>query len=318
VELANEIIARLGADTATRVRTPTGIDKPLVDALREDFCVRDPSDELLKLLASRIDDVATSRKILAMIDDGVPGGFDVLDAIDLAPRAKVTATEVVETLRPMTPRLYSIASSMKRVGAEVHLTVGKVVYERDGRVRKGVASTLLSDRLRPGETVRVFVHPNHGGFTVPENDDAAMIMVGPGTGIAPFMAFLQERDARKAGGMNWLLFGDQHRATDFLYEEELKGYVRAGLLTRLDTAFSRDGVAKIYVQDRMREHSAALWEWLSGGGHFYVCGDASRMAADVHQTLLDIIRDHGAMDESAAKVYLKRLAEEKRYVRDVY
>lgn len=318
VELASEIVARLGTEPATRVRTPTGNDKPLVNALREDFCLRDPSDELLELLASRIDDVATSQTISAMIDEGVPGGFDVLDAIDLASRARVTATEVVETLRPMTPRLYSIASSMKRVGGEVHLTVGKVVYERDGRVRKGVASTLLSDRLRPGETVRVFVHPNHGGFTVPANDDAPMIMVGPGTGIAPFMAFLQERDARKAGGKNWLLFGDQHRATDFLYEDDLQGYVRTGLLTRLDTAFSRDGVAKIYVQDRMREHSAALWEWLNRGGHFYVCGDASRMAADVQQTLLEIIRDHGAMDDASAKDYLKRLAEDKRYVRDVY
>jgi sulfite reductase (NADPH) flavoprotein alpha-component len=317
-DLCGEIVTRLGADPATRVSTPSGSHKPLIDALREDFCLRDATDELLELLANRIDDSATGRTIAEMIDRGVPAGFDVLDAIDLASMARVTATEIVETLRPISPRLYSIASSMKRVGAEVHLTVGKVVYEREGRVRKGVASTLLSDRLGPGETVRVFVHPNHGGFTVPPNDDAPVIMVGPGTGIAPFMAFLQEREARKAGGKNWLLFGDQHRATDFLYEDELEGYLRTGLLTRLDTAFSRDGVAKVYVQDRMREHSAALWEWLSGGGHFYVCGDASRMAADVQGTLLDIIRDHGAMDDAGAKKYLKRLADEKRYVRDVY
>jgi sulfite reductase (NADPH) flavoprotein alpha-component len=224
----------------------------------------------------------------------------------------------VETLAPLNPRLYSIASSMRKVDQQVHLTVGKVTFEKDGRLRKGTTSTMLADRLQPGDRLRVFVQPNHGGFTVPVNDDAPMIMIGPGTGIAPFIAFLQERDARRATGRNWLFFGDQHRACDFLYEQELEQYKQAGLLTRLDTAFSRDGSEKVYVQDRMRQNASELWSWLSAGGHVYVCGDAQRMAADVEQALLEIICEQGGMDASAAKAYLKELSASKRYVRDVY
>jgi sulfite reductase (NADPH) flavoprotein alpha-component len=207
---------------------------------------------------------------------------------------------------------------MSKVGQQVHLTVGAVTFDRGDRLRKGVASTMLSERLQPGDTVRVFVQGNHGGFTVPQCDDAPMIMVGPGTGIAPFVAFLQERQTRQAREHNWLFFGDQHRATDFLYENELQGWTDDGTLTRLDTAFSRDGDDKVYVQDRMRQHGAELWNWLSGGGHFYVCGDASRMAADVERALLEIISKQGGMDAASAKIYLKNLATTNRYVRDVY
>ncbi len=317
-ELAAEIVARLGADPSTRVCTPGGNEKPLITALCEDYCLRDAGDELLELLANRIDDAQAREKLERMLADGPPAGFDVLDALDLAARATVTATEVVETLAPLNPRLYSIASSMRKVGQQVHLTVGKVAYEKDGRLRKGTASTMLADRLRPGDRLRVFVQPNHGGFTVPTNDDAPMIMVGPGTGIAPFVAFLQEREVRRARGKNWLFFGDQHRGCDFLYEQELQQYAQSGLLTRLDTAFSRDGAEKVYVQDRMRQNAAELWSWLAAGGHFYVCGDAQRMAADVERTLLEIIGEHGKMDASAANSYLKELAASHRYVRDVY
>lgn len=317
-ELAAAIVARLGAEAGTRVCLPSGTEKPLIDALRDDLCLRDATDELLELLAARIDDAKARETLEQMLADGTPDGFDVLDALDIASRATVTATEVIETLSPLNPRLYSIASSMKQVGQQVHLTVGKVTYQGGGRLRKGVASTMLADRLRPGETLRVFVQHNHGGFTVPVDDSVPMIMVGPGTGIAPFIAFLQERQARAATGKNWLFFGDQHQASDFLYEQELEAFAESGLLTRLDTVFSRDGDEKVYVQDRMRHHAAELWSWLSGGGHFYVCGDAARMAADVERTLLDIISEQGAMDAAAAKSYLKDLAATARYVRDVY
>ncbi len=317
-QLAATIVTRLGADPSTRVRVPDGCEMQLIDALREVYCLRDANDELLELLAGRIDVATAKASLEQMLSDGTPPGFDVLDALDLAPRATVTATEVLETLSPLNPRLYSIASSMKKVGQQVHLTIGKVTYEHAGRVRKGVASTMLAERMQPGDRLRVFVQSNHGGFTVPQSDETPMIMVGPGTGIAPFIAFLQERQSRRACGKNWLFFGDQHQACDFLYEQELKEYTQSGLLTRLDTAFSRDGDEKIYVQDRMRQRAAELWSWLSAGGHFYVCGDASRMAADVERALLDIITSQAAMDTAAAKAYLKNLAATGRYVRDVY
>jgi len=317
-ELAASIVARLGADPNTRIHTPSGIEKPLITALREDYCLRDAGDELLELLASRIDDAQARERLERMLSEGPASGFDLLDALDLASRATVSATEVVETLAPLNARLYSIASSMRKVGQQVHLTVGKVMFEREGRIRKGTTSTMLADRLRPGDSLRVFVQPNHGGFTVPADDDAPMIMVGPGTGIAPFIAFLQERESRQAAGRNWLFFGDQHRHCDFLYEDELQQHLATGLLTRLDTAFSRDSAEKVYVQDRMRQNGAELWNWLTAGGHFYVCGDAQRMAADVERVLLELISQHGQMDHPAAKAYLKELAANHRYVRDVY
>ena len=317
-ELASSVIRKLAADPGTRVRSPMGNSKPLTDAVREDCCLKEPSDELLELLADRIDDKLAKDALAKLLADGTPAGFDVLDALELASRANVTATEVVESLSPLNPRLYSIASSMKKVGQQVHLTVGKVSFESGGRLRKGVASTMLADRIPSGETVRVFVQHNHGGFTVPANDDVPMIMVGPGTGIAPFIAFLHERESRAAKGKNWLFFGDQHQAKDFLYEDELNHYLRTGLLTRLDTAFSRDADAKVYVQDRMREQASELWSWLSTGAHFYVCGDASKMAADVDKALFDVIATHGKMNPRSAKDYVKQLASSGRYVRDVY
>ncbi len=230
----------------------------------------------------------------------------------------VTATEFMETLEPLNPRLYSIASSMKKVGSEVHLTVGKVTYEREGRLRKGVASTMLAERVGEGEAVRVFVQPNHGGFTVPKSSDTPMIMVGPGTGIAPFVAFLQERDANGSSGKNWLFFGDQHEATDFLYRETLDDYLQRGVLARLDTAFSRDSDEKVYVQDRMRENGAELYRWLKDGAYFFVCGDAARMANDVHQALIEIISEQGVMSVKEAERYVDQLKSDQRYVRDIY
>ncbi len=196
--------------------------------------------------------------------------------------------------------------------------MGKVTYEREGRLRKGVASSMLADGLSVGEDVYVFVQLNHGGFTVPSDLTKPMIMIGPGIGIAPFMAFLQEREKTQASGKNWLFFGDQRQSLAFLYEEELKHWQSSGLLTRLDTAFSRDGDKKVYVQDRMREAADEIWQWINEGAQIYVFGDASRMAADVEKTIVDIISQNGKLDPSASKKFLQNLSSDKRYVRDVY
>ncbi|MCM2374852.1 sulfite reductase subunit alpha [Aporhodopirellula aestuarii] len=317
-DLATRLVDAMAADPNVSVTTPSGETKSLLQALCEDYCLKDPSDELIELLIDRISDKSAQETLRKMLDVGVPDGFDVLDVFEVAKGATVAGTEVIETLDPLNPRLYSIASSMKRVGDQVHLTVGKVIYEREGRVRKGVASTMLADRIAEGETVRVFVQPNHAGFTVPADPETPMIMTGPGTGIAPFVAFLQERAETKAPGKNWLFFGDQHEAYDFLYREELEEYQSAGILTRLDTAFSRDSDRKIYVQDRMRENAAELWQWLQSGASFYVCGDASRMAKDVDRALHQVVASEGGMSEEAAAAYVKELSASGRYHRDVY
>ncbi|MEL6107509.1 MAG: sulfite reductase subunit alpha [Planctomycetota bacterium] len=316
-ELTAEIIRAIGADPKLAIETPQG-PKSLHAALSENYCLKEPSDELLELAISRVSDKAVLSQLQQMLEDGTDEGVDILDVLQLAGEIRVSATEFVDTLAPITPRLYSIASSQRKAGKEVHLTVGKVAYDRGGRQRKGVASTMLADRLSAGGAVSVFVHPNHGGFTVPSDPDKPMIMVGPGTGIAPFLAFLQERQATAAKGKNWLFFGDQHRSTDFLYESELQHYSDSGLLTRLDTAFSRDGENKVYVQDRMREHASELWRWIDAGAHFYVCGDASRMAKDVDRMLKTIIAEQSSVSAEEAAAYVASLAKQQRYVRDVY
>ncbi|HXI72448.1 MAG TPA: flavodoxin domain-containing protein [Verrucomicrobiae bacterium] len=241
-------------------------------------------------------------------------GRDVLDVLTLG---QFTFTELLPLLRKLTPRLYSISSSPKAHPGEVHLTVGAVRYEAFGRTRKGVASTFLADLAEKAGSVKVFVQPSHG-FKPPVNGDTPMIMVGPGTGIAPFRAFLEERAALGAKGKNWLFFGDQKRSADFLYKEQLVAWQKSGFLTRLDLAFSRDQADKIYVQDRMMENAAELWSWLEAGAHFYVCGDASRMAKDVDAALHKIIETAGGKNADEAKAYVARLKSDKRYQRDVY
>ena len=316
-ELTGEILQAIGADAKLSIDTPSG-SKPLQQALQEDYCLKEPSDELLELALSRITNEKVSAELKHMLEEGTDEGVDVLDVLQLAGDIRVSATEFVDVLAPLAPRLYSIASSQRKAGTEVHLTVGKVAYDRAGRKRKGVASTMFSDRLSAGGSLKVYVQPNHGGFTIPADPNTPMIMVGPGTGIAPFLAFLQERESIGATGKNWLFFGDQHETTDFLYQSELLGYCEAGLLTRLDTAFSRDGDAKVYVQDRMQENAAELWQWIDAGAHFYVCGDASRMAKDVDQTLKSIVAEQSKVSAEAAAAFVADLAKQKRYVRDVY
>jgi len=224
----------------------------------------------------------------------------------------------VRMLKKLQPRLYSISSSPKAHPGQVHLTVGAVRYEVGGRARKGVCSTFLADRVQPGDTrVGVFVHANKA-FRPPAGGDTPMIMVGPGTGIAPFRAFLHERRATGARGKSWLFFGDQRAATDFLYRDELARLMREGTLTRLDTAFSRDQTEKIYVQQRMIENATELYAWLEAGAHFYVCGDASRMAKDVDAALHRVIELAGGRTLEQAMAYVQTLRSTKRYARDVY
>jgi sulfite reductase (NADPH) flavoprotein alpha-component len=215
------------------------------------------------------------------------------------------------------PRLYSIASSPRVHPHEIHLTVAVARYRTNGRDRVGVCTTFLADRVTVGETpTPVFV--SHSHFGPPEEGAVDSIMVGPGTGIAPFRAFLQDRAASGARGRNWLFFGDQKRATDFLYEEDWALWKAQGVLTRIDTAFSRDQLVKVYVQDRMRENAGELWAWIRAGAHFYVCGDAKRMAKDVDVALHDVIAGQGGMSPAEAADYVKVMKKEKRYQRDVY
>ena len=241
-------------------------------------------------------------------------GREIVDLLVDFASAKLNALEFVGLLKALT-RPYSISSSLKAFPNQVHLTIAAVRYESFERKRKGVCSTFLADRANG--TVPVFVQTSHS-FRVPPSGETPMIMVGPGTGVAPFRAFLHERRATGAKGRNWLFFGDQRAATDFYYREELKPMLAEGHLTKLSTAFSRDQAEKIYVQNRMLEHSADLWRWLEDGAHFYVCGDASRMAKDVDAALHRVIETAGGLSKEAAEAYVQKLKTDKRYQRDVY
>ncbi|KHT25057.1 NADPH-dependent assimilatory sulfite reductase flavoprotein subunit [Pectobacterium brasiliense] len=240
----------------------------------------------------------------------------LVDMVRQAP-TELTAEQLLGLLRPLTPRLYSIASSQAEVESEVHITVGVVRYEYEGRERAGGASSYLADRLSEDDEIRVFIEHNDN-FRLPANSDAPVIMIGPGTGIAPFRAFMQQRDADGAEGKNWLFFGNPHFTEDFLYQVEWQRYVKDGLLTNIDLAWSRDQAHKVYVQDKLREKGAEVWRWIQDGAHLYVCGDANRMAKDVERALLDVIVEHGGMDSEQADEFLSDLRLERRYQRDVY
>lgn len=317
--LVGAIIERLAAPADTLVRSPDGIERSLLEALSECCELRRPSDQAIEILASRATDHKQSYMLQAMAE-GYPGAgpqdADLLDLLEAFPSARPPLSELISALDPLQPRLYSIASSPKKTKSEIHLAVAVVRYRLRDRERSGVASTFLCDRLSPGETVSVHVNPADG-FRLPAAD-RPVIMIGPGTGIAPFRAFLEERRATGARGRNWLFFGNPRRASDFFFEGELAAYCREGLLDRLDTAFSRDQPHKIYVQHRMLEHAAELWGWLEDGAHLYVCGDAERMARDVDRGLAYIIAKEGRRDMAGAKAYLARLARDGRYARDVY
>ncbi|MEX2580447.1 MAG: sulfite reductase subunit alpha [Verrucomicrobiales bacterium] len=316
--LVDEILGLLPFNTSVSVQTHDGRKLPLREALLECYDIRTVTKAILKkwtpltchpYLHAVIGDDAETTKILE--------GREVVDLLYDFPADFKSGQDLVDLLRKLQPRLYSIASSPKAHPDEVHLTVAKVSYQTHGRIRKGVCSTFLCEGLEPGGTVRVFMQPTKH-FKLPQDTSKDIIMVGPGTGIAPFRAFLEERQATGAGGRNWLFFGNPHQATDFFYEEQFKAMQKDGVLTRLDVAWSRDQDYKIYVQDKIREFSAEVWEWLEGGAHFYVCGDANYMAGDVNKALFELVRKYGGFNDEAAAAYLKKLKDEHRYQRDVY
>ncbi len=303
--LVADVLAVLGCDGEEGVPAPDGSTVPLRRALTELYDLGKPSPDLLAHFA--------------------PGGgggvavatHHVIDVLHARADVKLAPAVFVKALKKIQPRLYSISSSPKAHPGQVHLTVGAVRYDHAGRARKGVCSTFLAERALAIGKAGVFVHSNNA-FRPPANPLAPMIMVGPGTGIAPFRAFLEERRATGAKGKNWLFFGDQRAASDFLYREELAALMHDGYLTRLDTAFSRDQTEKIYVQNRMLENAGELFAWLEQGAHFYVCGDASRMAKDVDAALHRVIETAGNRTPEQAAAYVQSLKSAKRYARDVY
>ncbi|WP_340639835.1 assimilatory sulfite reductase (NADPH) flavoprotein subunit [Bacillus atrophaeus] len=244
-------------------------------------------------------------------------GRDVLDLVrDFGPWG-VSAQEFIAILRKMPARLYSIASSLSANLDEVHLTIGAVRYDAHGRERKGVCSILCAERLQPGDTLPIYIQHNQN-FKLPDNPETPIIMVGPGTGIAPFRSFMQEREEAGAEGKSWMFFGDQHFVTDFLYQTEWQKWLKDGVLTKMDVAFSRDTDEKVYVQHRMLEHSKEMFAWIQEGAAVYICGDEKHMAHDVHQALIDIIEKEGGMSREKAEEYLADMQQQKRYQRDVY
>jgi sulfite reductase (NADPH) flavoprotein alpha-component len=317
-ELVQAVLDRLGASGEEMVAFD-GDALPLRQVLLAKVDIARPSDECLEFLASRAFNEEDVRQLIALSRGEGPAHLaeaDLLDVLMAFPSVMPSLPGLLKSLDRLQPRLYSIASSPKAHPREVHLTVSAVRWDDRDRRRTGVGSCYLADFAKPGDVVPVFVQKSHG-FGVPANDEAPAIMVGPGTGIAPFRAFLEEREARQAKGRNWLFFGDQKRATDFLYEDQIGDWQRRGLLTRFDAAFSRDQVEKVYVQHRMRENARELWSWLEAGAHFYVCGDAKRMAKDVEDTLLQIAAEQGGKGEGA-RAWLDGLAKAGRYQRDVY
>jgi sulfite reductase (NADPH) flavoprotein alpha-component len=316
--LVDEMLAVVGC-AGDEVVAVSSSNISMREALTRHLDMCKPSQELLAAVAAHAPGSELAALLVPERRDDLKKwlwGRDVQDVIRLAEKP-FSPVELVPLLRKLAPRLYSISSSPKAHPGEVHLTVSAVRYESFGRGRKGVASTFLADRIGDADCLKVFVQPSHG-FKPPANGDLPMIMVGPGTGIAPFRAFLEERKACGAKGKNWLFFGDQKRAVDFLYDTELSAWEKDGHLTRLDLAFSRDQADKVYVQDRMIANAAELWSWLEAGAHFYVCGDASRMAKDVDAALHRIIETAGGKTAEDAKAYVAKLKSEKRYQRDVY
>ncbi len=316
--LVEDILRALHCDGEEAVSTPDGGESALRAALLRDYEITKIPASLLQAIAERCPD-KTPKGFPVSEAKGASNhdlrGGEIIDLLTNFPGAGFSPEEFVSHLRKLQPRLYSISSSLHAFPEQVHLTVAAVRYESFGRPRKGVCSTFLADRS--AGTVPVFVQVSRG-FRLPPSGDTPIIMVGPGTGIAPFRAFLHDRRARGASGKNWLFFGDQKASTDFLYREELEEMRSDGHLTRLDTAFSRDQTEKIYVQQRMTENAAELWQWLEEGAHFYVCGDASRMAKDVDAALHKVIASAGGKSPEQAVAYVAGLKSDKRYQRDVY
>ena len=315
-QLVDEILSLAQIDPTTEV-TIEGKTQTISTALLSHLELTQNTPAFVKGYAAlanneQLNDLVADNQALQKLVQRTP----IVDVLHKFP-AKLTAEQLVSLLRPLTPRLYSISSSPAEVGEEVHLTVGVVRFEHEGRARSGAASSFLADRVEEDGAVRVFVEHNDN-FRLPNDMTKPIIMVGSGTGVAPFRAFMQQRVADEASGKNWLIFGNPHFASDFLYQTEWQQFAKEGFLHKYDFAWSRDQEKKIYVQDKIRENSTALWQWLQEGAYFYVCGDASKMAKDVEQALLEVIAKEGNLSPDEAEDYLNELREEKRYQRDVY
>jgi sulfite reductase (NADPH) flavoprotein alpha-component len=318
-QLVKQILEALSATGEERVKGLKG-ETTLREALFRDCRITQVTPKFLKAIAGR----ATAAPLITeLLDpsrkedlDRYLWGMEVIDFMTEHPSIKFAPQEFVDLLSKLQPRLYSIASSLKAYPNQVHLTVDVVRYESHGRLRKGVCSSFLAERA---DAVPIPVFPSVSKFRLPEDNGIPIVMVGPGTGIAPFRAYLQERKATGAKGKNWLFFGSQKASCNYFYEEEFDALTREGVLTRIDCAFSRDQAHKIYVQHRMLENAAELWKWIDqGGAHFFVCGDARRMAKDVDAALRKIVQDEGGKNVDQANEYVEKMKSEKRYKRDVY
>ena len=320
--VVDAVLRRVGA-TGDEPVPADGTTLPLHRALTDIYNLSTPSRRLLELLVSRgVNDLAplldkANAESLKHYLNGWNEAHDVLDVLEAYPAIAVTPAELIESLRKGLPRLYSVASSLKAHPGAVHLLVVSVRYTVRARSRAGVCSTWLAERWPTGADADMYLQNQQKHFSMPAHGETPMIMVGPGTGLAPFRAFIEERRVTGGRGPSWLFFGEQRRATDFFYEDELTGYARDGSL-RLDVAFSRDQAAKVYVQHRMREHARDLWAWLEEGAEFFVCGDKERMAADVDRELHHIVETEGGRTPDQAKEYVEALRKSKRYKRDVY
>ena len=315
-DLVNKIIDRLGVEFDF---VPGGYENDIKMLLTEKFEILTPTKRLIEYIAKNAND----KKLKSIIDhnnnkelENYKWGMDVLDFININHKFKIDVTDFLGLLKSLQHRTYSISSSLNKVKKEVHLTVSSVRWQRDSRNYNGVCSTFLADDCNPGNNIKVFFTPNKS-FRLPD-DNKDIIMIGPGTGIAPFRAFLQEREHRNSSGKNWLFFGDQTKNDDFIYKNELEDYILSGVLNKLDLAFSRDQKNKIYVQNVMYENKNEFYNWLESGAYLYICGDANRMAKDVEDMIIKIIMECSYISFDAAFEYLNNLKREKRYLRDVY
>jgi sulfite reductase (NADPH) flavoprotein alpha-component len=321
--LVERVIRAIGASGNEPVHGPNGGTLPLHQALSAIYNLNNPSRRLLEFVASHGGaDVApllekANAEALKHYLTGWNEAHDVLDVLETHPQAQPTPDELIGCLRKNLPRLYSVASSLRAHPDQVHLLVVSVRYTIRDRERLGLCSTWFADRWPVGTRTEMYLQNQQKHFAMPASLDTPMIMIGPGTGLAPFRAFVQEHRIQGATGRNWLFFGEQRRATDFFYEDELTGYERDGLL-RLDVAFSRDQAEKVYVQHRMRDHARDLWDWLESGAEVFVCGDKERMAADVDRELHRIVEVEGGRSTAKAHEYVEKLKRDKRYKRDVY
>src|SRR6266581_1228015 len=320
-ELVDEIIRTLGATGDEQVPQLKGEPTTFREALLRDYSITQPTPKFLKAIAQRASAAPTLGYLLAPNRkqdlETYLWGMEIVDFLSEHPSARFSPQEFVGLLTKLQPRLYSVASSLKAYPEQVHFIVDVIRYESHGRIRKGVASSFLAERA---DDVLVPVFPSVAKhFHLPENPDTPIIMIGPGTGVAPFRAYLQERKATGAKGRNWLFFGSQHEHCDFVYRDEFEAFKKEGILTRLDCAWSRDQPQKIYVQHRLMENAAEIWKWLDAeGAHFFVCGDARRMAKDVDAALRKIVQEQGGKDAGEANEYVEKLKSDKRYKRDVY